>query len=613
MKKLKKALVMSTIILGMSIPMYEVMAEEISLIQVATDVSLRVIVDEINYIESEGKLADITIQERSIGALTESRDSDERTLVFSLEGTKYEFSKLPKVSLSGGFSKLSQPTVEYAIEKGKKNLQVIYITMPRNSKLTSKGQITLSNIEVTTNELKVGGLNLKIGRLAEETYSEVKVAQVAEYGVSIKGAKFYGITAGGSKEISFDIKEELPDTFTNKREIEVSIDKGFFKTDNKGNIIVDEVYLNNSRMTSKVTLVPNEENGQVKGFTMELPEVDTAKRNIISFEGLQLGAGLEDQGEIILTVGGRAVPKESSTVIAEVDTGATVQIEKINAAVGVKKQVGGAITISEENRRSLELGYIALKFEGSPYVTYTRVPDVEVIEGNLGLRVVGWSDEEDNVLLLKVTQKSTRPSAIRISDFTFNVSNTAPDGTFGVSVGGEAISPDDEKAQLEFSDFMNVSEFVDNNSNNNNNTSTNNDTNSNGNNNSNSNNSSKRVTKFVLGSKTYFVNGKASEMDAAPFSQEGRTMVPVRYVAVAAGIDDDDITFKNGVINIEGYKNIQLYLGSRLIRVDGKPSTMITEPVVINQRTYVPVAEIAKILELKVEWNQQTQTATFTK
>lgn len=603
MKKFKEVLMMSTIILAMSTPKYNVMAEEMSLIQVAEDISLRVIVDEINYIETEGQLADITIQERSIGALTESRDSDERTLVFSLEGTNYEFSKLPKVSLSGGFSKLSVPEVEYAWEKGKENPQVIYITMPRNSSLTSKGQMTLSNIEVRTSELKTGELNLKIGRLAEETYTKVKVAQVAKYGVHIEGEKRYSLTAGGSKEISFDVEEELPDTFVSGRKMEISIDKGFFKTDIRGNIIVGDIYLNNSRITHKVTLEPYEEGGVVKSFTMILPELNTTKRNVISFEGLELGAGLEDQGKIILAVGGRALPEEASTVIADIDIGTTIQIKKINAAVGVKKQVGGAIAISEQDRKSLELGYIEIRFEGSPYISYTKVPNVEVTKGDLGLKVMGWSDKEDNVLLLKVTKKSTKPSTIMISDFTFNVSNTAPDGTFGVSVGGEAISPDDEQGEMKFSDFMKVSEFGDNSGSNSNNS----------NNNSNGNNSSERVTKFVLGSKTYFVNGKANEMDAVPFSQDGRTMVPVRYVAVAAGIDDDDITFKDGVINIEGDKNIQLYLGSRLIMVDGKPSTMVTEPVVINQRTYVPVAEIANILGLKVEWNQGTQTAIFTK
>ena len=90
-------------------------------------------------------------------------------------------------------------------------------------------------------------------------------------------------------------------------------------------------------------------------------------------------------------------------------------------------------------------------------------------------------------------------------------------------------------------------------------------------------------------------------------------MVPVRYVAVAAGIDDDNITYKNGIITIKGDKTIYLYLNSKVIMVDGKVSTMATEPVVINQRTYVPVAEIAKVLDLKVDWNSATQTATFMK
>lgn len=52
-------------------------------------------------------------------------------------------------------------------------------------------------------------------------------------------------------------------------------------------------------------------------------------------------------------------------------------------------------------------------------------------------------------------------------------------------------------------------------------------------------------------------------------------------------------------------------LGSRVVKADGEVSTMITEPISLNGRTYVPISEIAKLLNLQVQWNQEEQTATF--
>lgn len=609
--KFKKLIAVSTLAFSLNAGIYPIVAAEMSLISLANDISLRVTVDEVKYIEEQGRLADITIQERSAGCLSQSRDSDERTLTLSLEGTRFTFSSLPKVTLSNGYLGMATPKVEYLDSSQK----VIAITMPRNSGQVAKGQMTLSGIGVKGLSSSTGDLYIKVGCLAdEEEYSEILAAKIAEYGVTLKPARDYSLTAGGSQNVTFAVTEIMPDSLSGGRSLEVSLDKGYFKSDASGNIDGGSIYLNGNNITSQTNMYGYDENGYITSFEIDLPEINQNKINTLTFKNFEVCAGIKESGTIQLTVGGRGVQEPVSAPLADIDSGADISITPVSAAVGVKRQVGGAVTISEQGKRNLELGYINIEFEGSPYVNFTKIPNVEVTSGDLEVKTVGWSNNADNKLVLRVTKKSTVASTIRVSDFTFTVEDTAPNGTYGVDISGSAISPEDSSAAVHFDNFMSISEIADSPYNPYNNSgSTNVNTNTNTNNNTTIWTGESQVTQFAVGSKNYTVNGIINQMDAAPFAQDGRTMVPVRYVAVAAGIDDDDITYKNGIITIAGEKIIYMYLNSKVIMVDGVVSTMATQPVVINQRTYVPVAEIAKVLDLEVDWNQSTQTATFIK
>ena len=46
---------------------------------------------------------------------------------------------------------------------------------------------------------------------------------------------------------------------------------------------------------------------------------------------------------------------------------------------------------------------------------------------------------------------------------------------------------------------------------------------------------------FVIDSKTYQSGGISNTMDAAPFIMDGRTLVPVRYLALSLGVTDANI------------------------------------------------------------------------
>lgn len=52
-----------------------------------------------------------------------------------------------------------------------------------------------------------------------------------------------------------------------------------------------------------------------------------------------------------------------------------------------------------------------------------------------------------------------------------------------------------------------------------------------------------RVAKFWINKKYYEIDGQRYEMDVAPYVKNNRTIMPVRYVAYALGIPEEDIMY----------------------------------------------------------------------
>lgn len=60
--------------------------------------------------------------------------------------------------------------------------------------------------------------------------------------------------------------------------------------------------------------------------------------------------------------------------------------------------------------------------------------------------------------------------------------------------------------------------------------------------------------------------------------------------------------------------NIMMHIGKSEMLVDGKIANFTEAvPMMKKNATFLPVRQLAEILDVKVEWDEKTRTATFTK
>ena len=114
---------------------------------------------------------------------------------------------------------------------------------------------------------------------------------------------------------------------------------------------------------------------------------------------------------------------------------------------------------------------------------------------------------------------------------------------------------------------------------------------------------------FSIGLDTYFIDGKTPgiKMDAKPFIESGRTFVPVRYLGNALGITDEFIGWASPKVTFKepGYPTVELAIGKKEIKSDGKARTMDTAPLLRNSRTYLPARFVAEALGYEVDWDAE--------
>ena len=112
---------------------------------------------------------------------------------------------------------------------------------------------------------------------------------------------------------------------------------------------------------------------------------------------------------------------------------------------------------------------------------------------------------------------------------------------------------------------------------------------------------------FTLDQAIYTVNGEAKTMDVSPVSLNGRTMLPIRFVADPLGAitewngKDSKVTVTLGSIKLE------LWIGNNTALVNGKetlidPENPDVKPILINSRTMLPMRFVAEKLGCDVQW-----------
>ncbi len=120
---------------------------------------------------------------------------------------------------------------------------------------------------------------------------------------------------------------------------------------------------------------------------------------------------------------------------------------------------------------------------------------------------------------------------------------------------------------------------------------------------------------LTIGNTTATLNGENVECDAAPIIRNGRTMLPIRFIAEALGADVS-WTEQTKTVSVKKFNfSISLFVGgfSAEVTKNGRVEKVeLDSPSFIeNGRTYLPVRFVSENLGAKVDWNGDTQTVTI--
>lgn len=114
---------------------------------------------------------------------------------------------------------------------------------------------------------------------------------------------------------------------------------------------------------------------------------------------------------------------------------------------------------------------------------------------------------------------------------------------------------------------------------------------------------------LTIGSHTYSVNDQVYEMDAPPYIKSNRTYVPVRYLAYAIGLKNDQIAW-NGktqtAVLTDGLTRVELTIGAAKIKINEEWFGMDIAPEIHNNRTMLPARFVAEAFGAEVGWNAAT-------
>lgn len=431
------------------------------------------------------------------------------------------------------------------------------------------------------------------------TETEVQVAVYAEYGATVRVKEPFQALAGRlAQEIGeIVIAETAPLSLVPGRTVTLTLPAG-------------AKWAGTGTVSAKGGLAVDGGIGFVgDGQTLRFAVRQDVDREVgeLTLKGLKVDLAPGLAGDLVVTVGGTAGLSgevKAAAVVPPVEVSAPQVVVK----VGGRDQPAGDITFEEALKGALFRGKdMELVFES--YVKLSELPEVMVTAGNLQLDDIRL-EADGNKLVLPVKTQSTAASTLVISGIKYDIEPTAPSGPVAVKVGGPAVIEVNDAAALAgitrdyafgadgiFPQEKQAAVAV----------------------------NAVATTEaaapglraeFVIGDKTYRVQGLAQEMDVAPYLKDGRTYLPLRYLGLSLGVDPDDIEWDGeagqATLVREG-TTVRVTLGSKVLVVDNTLREMdVTPELVPPGRIMLPYRFIAEAFGAQVDWDPDTQTVMMT-
>ena len=439
--------------------------------------------------------------------------------------------------------------------------------------------------------------------------TKLTVAKIVDEEVSLTCEKAAELIGGKENaSVTFKLTETTKDTINKGRKADFTIENGFIAVRTKTNdtyataletfkslIKSGDIELPKEIKEEDIVSVEANVEGQITGFTVVFDHIDSTKASELEFK-LPVQADINTTGDVKVKVEGRALNAAKEIVIATVKAPYEITAEAVDLKVGLNGQAGGKLTITETAPAMLEKGQVKIAMDQYAGISFKKGQDLSVKAENLKIKDVKVTADE---ITFQVERTSDEAGKVTIENIEFNVDRTAPEGSFDLEISGDAISKNTYiKAGLE---TLTIENFVTIGTKNTEDIATG------------SNGLKKGNASFAIGSTKYTVNGVEKTMDGAPYLANGRTMIPVRYVSEAFGIDGHNIAFEKGIVTLfAGNRIVQLTNGSNIALVNGVKFPMEQAVAIKEGRTYIPVGEVGRILGVNVNWNNETKTATFT-
>ena len=116
---------------------------------------------------------------------------------------------------------------------------------------------------------------------------------------------------------------------------------------------------------------------------------------------------------------------------------------------------------------------------------------------------------------------------------------------------------------------------------------------------------------LTIGQTQATMNGETFVNDVAPIIVNDRTMLPIRFVAEKLGATVGWEEETRTVTVTLGEVAVSLVVGESVAKVNGEEQALDSPSFIQNDRTYLPVRFIMESLKLNVDWDESTRQVTI--